>query len=167
MWNPKLLAVSAILFITSLAGTAWYAYSSGKQSGMLQIQTRWDAERLAQQQAILDTQQKARQTEQELQAQVDKIRRGNADEKRRIAAQYERTIAGLRDRPERPSTPSVPEGAVSGTGSPSGCTGAQLYREDAAVALGIARDADRLRLALKSCIAHTAEIERQLNRLAP
>jgi hypothetical protein len=148
MWNPKLWAVSAILILTSLAGTAWYSYSSGRQSGMSQIQTRWDAERLAQQEAVIQAQQKARETEQALQAQVDKIKRESASEKRRIAAQYERTIAGLRNRPEaRAGATGVPEGANPGVG----CTGAGLSKPDGEFLGWLAEQAARTQAALKAC----------------
>jgi len=164
MWNHKLLAVTAMFILTSLAGTAWYAYSSGKQSGMLHTQTRWDAERLAQQQAILETQQKARETEQALQAQVDKIKRESADEKRRIAAQYERTIDGLRNRPEaRAGATGVPEGARAGVG----CTGSGLSRPDGEFLSWYAAQAARTQAALKSCIAAYNSTRREINEGAP
>jgi hypothetical protein len=34
-----------------------------------------------------------------------------------------------------------------------GCTGKELYREDGAVLIGIAREADELRISLKQCYA--------------
>lgn len=46
MWSLKTLVVGGMLTATLLAGSAWYGYSSGKQSGMLQVQARWDAQRL-------------------------------------------------------------------------------------------------------------------------
>jgi uncharacterized protein YlxW (UPF0749 family) len=160
MWKLRIAAVTA--FAIFAAGSAMYAYNSGKQSGMSTIQTRWDADRLATLQAQTAELEKARQAEQALQAQVDKIQQESANEKRRIAAQYERTIAGLRERPERPSAASVP----TDTGVGVGCTGAGLARPDATFLAGYAADAARLQSALQACIADRAAIERQLNGAA-
>jgi hypothetical protein len=160
--NPRLLAITAILI--SLAGSAWLAYSKGRQSGMSQIQTLWDAERAVQLAAQAEEQMKARQTEQALQAAVNRIRKEKTREAIKLAADYAVVIDSLHDREDRPSGDGLPEGSGAGAGPAGGCTGAQLYKPDAAVLVGIARDADQLRLALKACVTHAAEVERELNR---
>jgi hypothetical protein len=107
---------------------------------------------------------KARQTEQALRAAADRIRKEKQREAIKLAADYAAVIDSLHDREDRPSGDGLPEGSGAGTGPAGGCTGAQLYKPDAAVLVGIARDADQLRLALKACVAHAAEVERELNR---
>ena len=58
-------------------------------------------------------------------------------------------FAELRDRPERPAGGAVPTG---GAGQVA-CTGAQLYRPDAAFLIGESAAADQLRLDLADCQA--------------
>lgn len=162
MWNLKLAAAIGILFTTSLAGTAWYAYSSGKQSGMSSIQSRWDTEVAAMAQAQAEEIMKARQREQALEALIKRQREEHRREANRIAREFAALSDSLRDRPEaRAGDGGVPEGADAGT---TGCTGAGLSRRDAEFLAGLATDAERAQSALRACIAHTAEIERQLNR---
>jgi hypothetical protein len=163
MWNLKLIALIAIPI--SLAGSAWYGHSRGVQSGMSQIQTQWDAERAQQIATQAEEAMKARQTEQALQAAVSRIKQEKTREATRLANDYVAVINSLHDRPEaRAGDGGVPEGATAGVGHPTGCTGSQLSRPDATVLVGIARDADQLRVALKACVAHTAEVERELNK---
>jgi hypothetical protein len=161
MWKLKIAAVTA--FVTFAAGSAMYAYNSGKKSGMSQIQILWDAERLATAQAQMAELEKARQAEQAMQAQVDKIKQESANEKRRIAAQYERTIAGLRERPERPSAAGLPASPDLGVRPPAGCTGDELFRPDAEFLVGEAARADQLRSALQLCLADRAQVEQELS----
>jgi hypothetical protein len=163
IWNLKLLAVSAIATTTLLAGTAWYSYNRGSQYGMSVIQTQWDAEKLLVAQAQAEEQMKALQKERALQALIAKQRKEHKYEADRLSILYESALSRLSDRPDRPDSGGVPEGSDTGTGPATGCTGAELYRPDAEVLVGIARDADQLRIALKACVAHTTEIERQLN----
>lgn len=151
MWS--LLLNRRALAAIALAVCAWYAYSSGRQSGMSAIQAKWDAEKLQTALATAKVLEQALKREQALQAQTDTIRRTHREQINRLAADHAAALDSLRNRPQRPADGGVPEGASPGAGLAPGCTGAQLYREDAAVALGLARDADRLRIALGQCQA--------------
>jgi hypothetical protein len=162
MWNLKLIALIATS--TLLAGSVVYAYSKGRQSGMQEVQISWDSEKAQALAAQAEEQMKARQTEQALKTLIDKQRKDHQREAIRLANDYAAVVVSLQDRPDRPGVGGVPTGASAGVEPARGCTGAELFREDAEVALGIARDADQLRLALKACIAHTTEIERELNK---
>ena len=158
MWKSWIVAVMASVIFA--AGSAWYGHSRGVQSGMLQIQTLWDAERMAQQQAILEAQQKAQDTERRLQAQVAKLRKERANEKARIDAQYASLIDGLRDRPEaRAGDTGVPEGARAGVG----CTGAGLSKSDSEFLIWLSSEADRTQAALRSCVTAYEEVRRSIN----
>jgi acetyl-CoA carboxylase alpha subunit len=130
---------------------------------MSAIQTKWDAERAAILAAQAEETMKAVQKERALQALIEKQRKEHKYESDRLSILYQSALSRLSDRPDRPDSGGVPKGSDTGTEPATGCTGAELYRQDAEVALGIARDADQLRLALKACVAHTTEIERQLN----
>jgi hypothetical protein len=127
---------------------------------MLQVQTLWDAERMAQQQAILEAQQKAQDTERRLQAQVAKLRKERANEKARIDARYADLVDGLRDRPEaRAGASGVPEGARAGVG----CTGFGLSKSDSEFLVWLSSEADRTQAALRSCVAAYEEVRRSIN----
>jgi hypothetical protein len=73
------------------------------------------------------------------------------DEKNRLAADLQRALDGLRNRPERPAAAggAVPPGAAD----PVACTGAQLYRPDGEFLARESARADGLRLQLAACQA--------------
>ena len=164
MWNMKLWIVAAMGAAICVAGSAMYGYNKGKQSGMSQIKSEWALESAAIAAAQAEETMKARQREQALQAAANRIKQEKTREAIKLANDYAIVVDSLHDRPERPGPGSVSEGADAGTGSAAGCTGAQLYKSDAAVLARLARDADQLRLALKACVAHVGEVERQLNK---
>jgi hypothetical protein len=127
---------------------------------MSQTQTLWDAERATQLAAQAEQQMKARQTEQALQAAVNKIRQEKQREAIKLANDYATVVNSLHDRAEtRAGDGGVPEGSAAGVG----CTGAGLARLDATFLAGYGRDAARLQLALNACRQAYSEIERQLN----
>lgn len=106
----------------------------------------------------------ARASEQKLQTKLAQTQQEANDENRRITARYERTIAGLRQRPEtRAGSSGVPEGAAAGIG----CTGTGLARPDGEFLAGYARDAARLETALKTCVAAYNSVRDQVNQGTP
>jgi hypothetical protein len=164
MWNLKLLGVATTITLTLLAGSAWLAYSKGKAYGMQQVQTLWNSERAIQLAAQAEAEMKARQTEQALQQTINRIKQEKTREATRLANDYAAVLHSLHDREDRPRDGGLPEGASAGAESARGCTGAELYRDDAAFLAGQANAADQLRLALKACVAHAAAVERELNK---
>jgi len=164
IWNLKLLAAFAIATTTLLAGTAWYSYSRGEQSGMSKIQALWDGQRLATLTKQDEELRKARQTEQALQATINRIRQEKHREAVKLANDYAAVIGSLHDRADRPSDGGLPEDSAVGAGHPGRCTGAELYLSDSRFLAGEAVRADQLRVALKACIAHATEVERELNK---
>ncbi len=161
MWRPQIAAVTAILTITLLATTVWYAYSSGRQSGMSLIQSRWDAEVAQMAQAQAEEIMKARQREKALEALIARQREEHRREANRIAARYRSDIERLRDRPEaRADFGGVPGAADSG----AGCTGAGLARPDGEFLVRYAASAARLQSALNACVTAYDEVRRQVNR---
>jgi hypothetical protein len=160
LWNLKILAAAGIAIAISHAGLAWFAHSKGRASGMLQIQTLWDAERLATQAAQAEEAMKARQREQALQNLANRIRQEKQREAIKLAADYAAVVDSLHDRAEtRAGAGGVPEGAAAGVG----CTGSGLAKLDAQLLAGYAHAAGRLQLAYDECRAKYSEIERQLN----
>jgi hypothetical protein len=165
IWNLKLTAAFAIATTTLLAGTAWYSYSKGVQSGTSAIQTKWDAERLAVAQAVAAELERVRTVEQTLRTNLTKQRKEHRYEMDRLSIQYESALGRLSDRPDRPDdSADVPEDSNAGAVPANGCTGAELFRPDAEFLTREAHRADQLRAALKACIAHSTEIERELNK---
>jgi hypothetical protein len=166
IWNLKLLAAFGIVTTTLLAGTAWYSYSKGVQSGTLAIQIKWDAERLAVAQAIAAELERVRTVEQTLRTNLTKQRKEYQYENDRLSILYESALGRLSDRPDRPTegAAELPEDSNAGAVPADGCTGAELFRPDAEFLIREARRADQLRAALKACIAHTSEVERELNK---
>jgi hypothetical protein len=161
MWNLKLMAAIGIATTISLAGTAWYAHSKGRQSGMREVQTLWIAERAAIREAQAEEMMKARQREEALQALIDRQRRAHREEVNRVAAEFSADLERLRDRPEaRAGDSGVPEGAAAGVG----CTGQGLAAGDASFLAGFAADAARAQAALNACVTAYNEVREQVNR---
>lgn len=165
MW-PRLIVITVIT--TLLAGCVVYAYNKGRQSGMQEVQTLWDSEKLATAQAQAEEMMKARQRESALQTLAGKLRLEKRREADRLAREYAAVIDSLRDRPEtRAGAGGVPEGADAGAEPVAGCTGAQLSGPDSRFLAGEAARADQLRIALATCIAHADAVERELNASHP
>jgi hypothetical protein len=158
MWNLKIVAITVTAILA--AGSVWYAYNSGKQSGRAEVQAKWDSERVLIQAAQAEELMKARQREDALKSAVTRIRQEKQREAVRLVDDYVAVVNSLHDRPEtRAGTGGVPQGAEPGVG----CTGAGLAKRDAEFLAGYGRDAAKLQLALDTCIAHSSEIERKLN----
>ncbi len=166
MTAPRLVLIVSLLAV-AVAGY-WHAYNMGKREGVEKTTARWTQERLALKQAQLEEVQRSVQIEHHLTEKIAKIQHEASHEKRRITDQYERTIAGLRNRPEaRADTSGVPKGAAAGVEFVAGCTGVQLSGPDSRFLAGEAARADQLRTALATCIAHADAIERKLNASHP
>ena len=77
------------------------------------------------------------------------ITQRKTDEARALALAVAQLTGELSRRPDRPAGGPVPTGPAD----PVGCTGAQLYRPDAAFLVGESARADQLRIALDGCQA--------------
>jgi len=146
--NPWLI-LAAVLAVGAAGGAGYY---KGHGDGKATVQAEWDAERIKQQEAHAKALRESIEKQQALQADADQIRQEKDRETRELAARNTVLANSLRNRPERPATPSgtMPSPASAG---PSGCTGKELYRSDGEFLVGLAREADDLRIALKQCYA--------------
>ena len=155
--NPYFLAGAVIAVV--VAGGAGYV--KGTSHGKMVVQAEWDAERIKQQEAHAKALRESIEKQQALQADADQIRQEKDRETRELAARNTVLANSLRNRPERPTAPSgtVPSPASAG---PSGCTGKELYRSDSEFLVGLAREADDLRIALKQCYAQYETIRLKL-----
>jgi hypothetical protein len=146
--NPYFIAGSVLAVVFAYGAGHW----QGDDAGQAKVQAKWDKEKAKQMAEYAENMRLAREKEQALQQGANNLREEKDREIRNINARATALSNSLRDRPDRPTTQS---GAVSSTSSAgqSGCTGKELYREDGAILVGIAREADELRIALKQCYA--------------
>jgi hypothetical protein len=125
---------------------------TGRDSGMAEVQQAWDKEKTAQYEQYAKAMEESVEIQQQLQMGADKLRQEKDREIRDITARNTALANSLRDRQSRPTTPAGAVSNSSGAGQ-SACTGKQLYREDGEFLVGVAREADELRAALKQCYA--------------
>lgn len=146
--NPLHMAAGCVL-VAAIAGGA--GYWRGHNAGQAKVQQAWDQERAQLAEEHAKAMAAAREKEQALQANADQLRTEMSNELKAINQRSASAIDSLRKRAERP-----PEGsAVSSTAGAGqgGCTPRELYRQDAEVAIRLAREADELAAALKQCYA--------------
>lgn len=144
--NPYFIAGSVLAVVCAYGVGHW----QGDDAGQAKIQAKWDQERakLAEEYAANVT--AMREKEQAMQGNADKLRQEKDREIREINAKSIALANSLRDRPNRSEGSGVSQ--TPGTGQ-SSCTGKELYRQDSEFLIGIAREADELRIALKQCYA--------------
>lgn len=90
---------------------------------------------------------KAREREQELQAAADKERTKASVQINRLSAERDAALAELRKRPKRPAAAANPAVVPSPAGpgpEAQHCTGAELYRDDAAFLVRLSADYKQL-----------------------
>jgi hypothetical protein len=145
--------LGSLLACATLAAVVWLIYEAGAEAGRDEVRMAWGRQRAADAAHMARLAQQARENEQGLQRAADQIRRSKDEEITRLAAAHAAAVRELRKRPERPADhmPAAPQ--VAGTGPAASCSADQLYREDAAAALGIAADADTVRASLTECRA--------------
>ncbi len=98
-----------------------------------------------------ETDKRWRATENTWKVTAYQIQKERDDEIKDIAHERDAALAELRNRPRRPA-PGTAEATGNGQAA-SGCTGAQLYGNDAEFLIREAVDADKLRVGLKACYA--------------
>ncbi len=148
------IAYTALAIIIAAGVAGAYGYMRGEESGRLQVQSKWDAERAELEAIHARDQQIAREREKLMQQTADRLRQEKDRETRDLNSRVTALTNSLRDRPSRPANPvsAVPSTASAGCPAPV-CTGAGLSREDAEFLAGEATRADELRIALKQCQA--------------
>ena len=142
--NPYFIAGTILAVVCAYGAGHW----QGDEAGQAKIQAKWDQERakLAEEYAANVT--AMREKEQAMQGNADKLRQEKDREIREINAKSIALANSLRDRPTRTESSGVSQ--TPGAGQ-SGCTGKELYKQDGEFLIGIAREADELRVALKQC----------------
>lgn len=144
-FNPWVI----LTFVLVVLGAYGGGHYTGANTGRLEVQQKWDKEKAEQYAEYAKGQEAARQKEQAMQAEADRLRKEKDAEIRNINARATALANSLRNRPERPSETS---GVPNTSGSCSGATGAQLARGDAEFLAGYSADAARLQAALDQCV---------------
>lgn len=139
------LAVAGVI-ATALATSHWKAYTNGKAA----VQVEWNAEKLAVAAQSLELAKKVAADTATMQANADKLKGAKNAQINRLNTDLSNALERLRDSPSRDSTTGVPGDTPTGA-TTRGCTGAGLYKEDKSILLRLARDADELRINLKTC----------------
>lgn len=145
--NPYFIAGSVLAVVFAYGAGHW----QGDSAGQAKVQAQWDKEKAKQMAEYAENMRLAREKEQALQEGANNLREEKDRELKKVADTNRILLGSLRNRPERPAEGSTVS-STAGVGQ-SGCTGKELYREDGAILVGIAREADELRIALKQCYA--------------
>lgn len=141
-WIAAVLAASVFL-----AGTHWRAYTSGKKA----VQAEWNVEKIDIARQSFKLAEQATRATTNLQADIDTQRQEKNHEIARLNTRHDAALERLRQRPERPAGDAhVPATASNGQVA-SGCTGAELYRQDGQLLVGEFVRAETIRLELKAC----------------
>jgi hypothetical protein len=138
---------AAVLIAAALAASHWKAYKLG-QTG---VRSEWAAEKLDTAQQTMLLLEKNAATTTALQDNADTLRRTKNAQITRLGADLAAALAGLQNRPDRPSGGNLP--TDTGAGPNPGCTGAQLYKSDAGFLVRESARADRLLADLAQCQA--------------
>ena len=144
--NPYLIL--GVVLAVGVAGAG--GLYQGHKLGKAEVQQAWDKEKAEQLAAYAKAQDEARAKEQALQANADKLRKEKDAEIRNINARATALSNSLQQRQTRSEAGSL---SSSSGARPASCSGKELYREDGEFLIGIAREADELRSALKQCYA--------------
>lgn len=108
-------------------------------------------------------QQETRKKEQSMQAAADEIRRTKDAQIRTLNARVSTLTAQLRERPQRPSVSSITPDARIGFVA-TGCSGAELYREDGEFLVREAARADTVREGYRQCAQQYEAVRKNLNK---
>jgi hypothetical protein len=144
--NPYFIAGTVLAVVCAYGTGHW----QGDDAGQAKVQAQWDKEKAKLAEEYAANVAAMREKEQVMQSNADKLREDKNRELREANARNTALVNSLQHRPNRTEGSGVSTTASNGT---NGCTGKELYREDGAVLIGIAREADELRISLKQCYA--------------
>jgi hypothetical protein len=152
--NPYFIAGTVLAVVCAYGTGHW----QGDTAGQAKVQAQWDKEKAKLAEEYAANVAAMREKEQVMQSNADKLREDKNRELREANARNTALLNSLQYRPNRSESSGVPTTASNGT---NGCTGKELYREDGAVLIGIAREADELRISLKQCYAQYESVRQK------
>jgi Flp pilus assembly protein TadB len=148
------IAYTALAVIIAAGVAGAYGYMRGEESGRLQVQSKWDAERAELEAIHARDQQIAREREKLMQQTADRLRQEKDRETRDLNSRVTALTNSLRERPSRTADSISAMSSTTNAGcAPVVCTGAGLSKEDGEfLAREAARGAEAVAL-LKQCQA--------------
>ena len=152
--NPYFIAGTVLAVVCAYGTGHW----QGDDAGQAKVQAQWDKEKAKLAEEYAANVAAMREKEQVMQSNADKLREDKNRELREANARNTALVNSLQHRPNRTEGSGVSTTASNGT---NGCTGKELYREDGAVLIGIAREADELRISLKQCYAQYESVRQK------
>ena len=152
--NPYFIA-GAVLAVVCAYGTGHW---QGDTAGQAKVQAQWDKEKAKLAEEYAANVAAMREKEQVMQSNADKLREDKNRELREANARNTALLNSLQHRPNRTESSGV---STTSSNGKDGCTGKELYREDGAVLIGIAREADELRISLKQCYAQYESVRQK------
>ena len=149
----KGVLVWAAVTALACAAVGVLAYRTGRANGKAAVTAEWMAERAETARATSRALERRIEVETKMRETIDADRTAYRARLAAIAADRDRLADSLRHRPERPAGGAdLPDRAAAGS-EPAACTGAELYRDDAAFLVRLAAEADELRAAVEQCKA--------------
>ena len=136
---------AAIFIVFALTATHWQAYTRGQKV----VQGAWDAENLSIASQAAQALATATKISDDLKTKSDQLQKAKNATIAKLNTDLSDALNRLHDRTARPGAGSVPSDPT--TGPAASCTGAQLYRDDAALLVREASRADRLLVDLGQC----------------
>ena len=155
--NPYFIAGSVLAVVCAYGAGHW----QGDEAGQAKVQAQWDKEKAKLAEEYAANVALMREKEQVMQGNADKLREDKNRELREANARNTALLNSLQHRSNRPESSGVSTIASNGK---DGCTGKELYREDGAVLIGIAIEADELRISLKQCYSQYETARKELNK---
>lgn len=155
MINPLTGAYASLIkfgivltLVLSLYGGYKYKIYEAVQKAENVVELRHNAETFRQKEILLD---KAQTEKNKLQLSFDTRQKENDAKIKTLNSDVNTLLISLRNRPERPSSVSRSSASTSSTEGQSGATGKELYEPDARFLVGIASEAETLKLGLIQC----------------
>ena len=142
--NPYFIAGTVLAVVCAYGVGHW----QGDEAGQAKVQQKWDKEKAKLAEEYAANVAAMREKEQVIQSNADKLREDKNRELREANARNTALLNSLQHRPDRSEKGGVSTTASNGK---DGCTGKELYREDGEFLVGLAREADELRSALRQC----------------
>lgn len=140
-----------------LYGTYKFRVHQAVQEAVQVVNVQHSAELFSQKEKLLD---KAREKEQELQANFNKTKEENDAKIKSLNTSVASLLDSLRNRPTREASNSSTTQSTDTTASPEGSTGAGLYRDDASVLVRFASDTETLKLGLIQCYREYDDVKK-------
>lgn len=156
--SAKLIAILVAIAL-SLGGVTWIGYKI-YSSGAKSVQVEWDKDKLVRDAKITELKTEAEKTTFEIKTIAEQKQKASNEKIANLNKSLAVAIAGLSNRPSRPSSTDLPKDSTVAVGA----TGAELYRPDAEFLIGEATRAEKVRIQLETCTAQYNSVYEAFNK---